>query len=79
LNPKEIGILHVLTTRRGHLARRSEILARVWGPEAVQTSKTLDTYLVRLRRTYERGGLDLKRFIEAKPKVGWWVNAEAER
>jgi DNA-binding response OmpR family regulator len=79
LNPKEIGILHVLATRSGHLARRSEILARVWGPGAVQTSKTLDTYLVRLRRAYQAGGLDLTRVLHAKPKVGWWVDAEAKR
>ncbi len=79
LNPKEIGILHVLASRRGHLARRSEILARVWGPGAVQTSKTLDTYLVRLRRIYQAGGLDLTRVLHAKPKVGWWVDAEVKR
>lgn len=76
LNPKELGILHVLATNSGRLVRRAEILAHVWGPEAVPTSKTLDTYLVRLRRAYQRGGIDLAQRLKAKPKVGWWVGAE---
>ena len=76
LNPKEIGILHVFALGSGRLVRRAEILAHVWGPAAVPTSKTLDTYLVRLRRAYQRGGLDLTKWLKAKPKVGWRVQRE---
>lgn len=76
LNPKEIGILHVFALGAGRLVRRGEILAHVWGPTAVPTSKTLDTYLVRLRRAYERGGLDLTKWLKVKPKVGWWVQPQ---
>ncbi len=77
LNPKEIGILHVFSHRAGGLVRRSEILARVWGPDAVPTSKSLDTYMTRLRTVYAKGGVDLRRFVIAKPKVGWRVSEDA--
>ena len=73
LNPKEIGILHLFARRQGHLVRRSEILAHVWGPHATPTSKSLDTYLVRLRSHYRKQGIDLGRVLRSKPKVGWWV------
>ena len=73
LNPKEIGILHLFARRQGHLVRRSEILAHVWGPQANPTSKSLDTYLVRLRSHYRANGIDLTRVLRSKPKVGWWV------
>jgi DNA-binding response OmpR family regulator len=76
LNPKEIGILHLFARRQGHLVRRSEILAHVWGPHATPTSKSLDTYLVRLRSHYRKQGIDLGRVLRSKPKVGWWVLGE---
>lgn len=78
LNPKEIGILHVFSRRRGELVRRAEILSEVWGPDAVPTSKSLDTYMTRLRSAYAKGGVNLRRFVAAKPKVGWRVAEEAQ-
>jgi DNA-binding response OmpR family regulator len=73
LNPKEVGILHLLAQRRGGLVRRSEILAHVWGPDAVPTSKSLDTYLTRLRRAFAQAGVDFRAHVVAKPKVGWRI------
>lgn len=73
LNPKEVGILHCFARRRGRLLRRAEILARVWGPSARNDSRSLDTYLTRLRQVYRRGGVDLKRIVRSKSKVGWRV------
>ena len=77
LNPKEIGILQLFARRQGHLVKRSEILAHVWGPDATPASKSLDTYLVRLRSLYRKQGIDLMRILRSKPKVGWWVLGEA--
>ena len=73
LNPKEIGILHLFARHQGTLVRRTTILAHVWGPNATPTSKSLDTYLVRLRSHYRKNGIDLIRIVRCKPKVGWWV------
>lgn len=78
LNPKEIGILHVFAHHTGRLVRRAEILAQVWGPDAVPTSKSLDTYMTRLRCAYAKGGVDLRRYVVAKPKVGWRVSEDAQ-
>lgn len=73
LNPKETGILHLLASRRGSLVRRSEILLQIWGPEAVPTSKSLDTYMSRLRRLYENEGIDFRSLVRPRPKIGWHV------
>ena len=73
LYPKEIGILHLLSRRSGTLVRRSEILAEIWGPNANPTSKSLDTYMTRLRSMYARAGVDFRTFVQPKSKVGWRV------
>lgn len=76
LSPKEVGILDCFARGQGRLVRRSEILEHVWGPKARPTSRSLDTYLTRLRQVYRKGGIDLKRIVRSKSKVGWWVAAK---
>jgi two-component system OmpR family response regulator len=73
LNPKEVGILHLLSQRRGTLLRRTDVLAAVWGPDAAPDSKSLDTYMTRLRRAYDDAGIDFRRYVSSAPKVGWRV------
>ena len=77
VNAKEVGILQLFAERPGRLVRRLEILHHVWGPDAIPTSKSLDTYMTRLRRVFERGGSDLNRWVVAKPKLGWRIHENA--
>jgi len=53
LSPKEIMILRCLAERPGEVVARSEILDRVWGYDAFPTSRTVDNFIVRLRRLLE--------------------------
>ena len=53
LSAKEILILRVLAERAGEVVSRTEILDRVWGYDAFPTTRTIDNFIVRLRRTIE--------------------------
>ncbi len=53
LSTKEILILRCLAERPGEVVPRAEILDRVWGYDAFPTTRTIDNFIVRLRRALE--------------------------
>jgi len=53
LSPKETMILRCLAERPGEVVSRADILDRVWGYDAFPTSRTVDNFIVRLRRILE--------------------------
>jgi two-component system alkaline phosphatase synthesis response regulator PhoP len=53
LSQKETMILRALAERPGEVVSRNEILDRVWGYDAFPTSRTVDNFIVRLRRILE--------------------------
>lgn len=53
LSSKETMILRCLAERPGEVISRTEILDRVWGYDAFPTSRTVDNFIVRLRRILE--------------------------
>jgi two-component system alkaline phosphatase synthesis response regulator PhoP len=53
LSTKETLILKVLAERAGEVVSRAEILDRVWGYDAFPTTRTIDNFIVRLRRILE--------------------------
>ena len=53
LSQREAMILRCLAERPGEVVERSEILDRVWGYDALPTSRTIDNFIVRLRRVLE--------------------------
>ncbi len=53
LSQKEAMILRCLAERPGEVLERSEILERVWGYDAFPTTRTIDNFIVRLRRVLE--------------------------
>jgi two-component system alkaline phosphatase synthesis response regulator PhoP len=53
LSPKEAMILRCLAENAGEVVSRAEILDRVWGYDAFPTTRTIDNFIVRLRRTLE--------------------------
>lgn len=50
---KELAILRYLAERRGQIVRRVEILDRVWGREEDPTERTVDNFILKLRRLVE--------------------------
>jgi two-component system alkaline phosphatase synthesis response regulator PhoP len=53
LSQKETMILRCLAERPGEVVARAEILDRVWGYDAFPTERTIDNFIVRLRRLLE--------------------------
>jgi two-component system alkaline phosphatase synthesis response regulator PhoP len=54
LTHKEAMILKVLAERAGQIVTREEILDRVWGYEVFPSTRTIDNFIARLRKRFER-------------------------
>jgi two-component system alkaline phosphatase synthesis response regulator PhoP len=53
LTQKEAMILKVLVEREGEVVWRDEILEKVWGDDVLPSSRTIDNFIVRLRKRFE--------------------------
>lgn len=53
LTHKEVALLKLLVERRGQVVSRDEILDRAWSEEEFPTSRTVDNFIMRLRRIVE--------------------------
>ena len=47
-------ILKALSERAGQIVTREDILDRVWGYEVFPSTRTIDNFIVRLRKRFER-------------------------
>ena len=47
--PKEVEILHMLTSNVGQVFSREQILARVWGYDYFGDTRTVDAHIKRIR------------------------------
>ena len=54
LTHKEAMILKALSERSGQIVTREEILDQVWGYEVFPSTRTIDNFIVRLRKRFER-------------------------
>lgn len=54
LTQKEAMILKALAEQQGEIVTREDILDRVWGYEVFPSTRTIDNFIVRLRRRFER-------------------------
>jgi two-component system alkaline phosphatase synthesis response regulator PhoP len=53
MTPKEIELLRLLVEHRGQVVTRDRILNEVWGIDAMPTTRTVDTHILRLRQKLE--------------------------
>lgn len=53
LTQKEAMILKVLVEREGEVVWRDEVLERVWGDDVLPSTRTVDNFIVRLRKRFE--------------------------
>jgi len=53
LTQKEAMILKALAERAGEVVSREEILEKVWGYDVFPSTRTIDNFIVRLRRRFE--------------------------
>ncbi|NLN61548.1 MAG: response regulator transcription factor [Myxococcales bacterium] len=57
------AILTVLDDRRGELVTRDEILDAVWGEDASPTNRTVDNFILKLRRVIEKNPANPKHIL----------------
>ncbi len=50
----EVELLRLLWERQGQAVSREEILSKIWGLEASTTTRTIDNFIVKLRKKIER-------------------------
>lgn len=67
---KEVKILETLVRAGGAVVSREQILDAVWGEDAFPTSRTIDNFVVRLRRRFERDP-DAPEFILTVRGIGY--------
>ena len=53
LGERELGILKLLSERENEVVSRDDILDEVWGDDAFPSSRTVDNFVVRLRKLFE--------------------------
>lgn len=75
LSRKEIGILKLLTERKGAVVCRQEFLDLVWGYAAFPTTRTVDRHIVGLRQKFEAIP-ETPRFILTVHGVGYRLVCE---
>src|ERR1019366_2209067 len=54
LSVYEVGLLRRLAERGGQQGGREEILSQIWGLEASSTNRTVDNFIVKLRKKIEK-------------------------
>lgn len=53
LSEKEVALMELLVRMRGQVLSRTDILEEVWGMDASPTERTVDNFILRLRRLFE--------------------------
>jgi two-component system, OmpR family, alkaline phosphatase synthesis response regulator PhoP len=77
LTPKEALILAELAKRDGRVVWREDLLERVWGGEVLPSSRTIDNFIVKLRKRFEREP-DRPRHFHTVRGVGYRFTAAGE-
>lgn len=77
LTHKEAMIVQALAERAGEIVTREEILDRVWGYEVFPSTRTIDNFIVRIRKRFERNA-DTPLHFHTVRGVGYRFTREPE-
>ena len=78
LGVKECMILKLLMEKAGQVVSRQEILDKVWGEDSYPTTRTVDNFIVRLRRSMEQDAHH-PRWIHTIRSVGYQFDPEGKQ
>lgn len=77
LTQKEAMIVKALAEREGEVVGREDILEKVWGYDVFPSTRTIDNFIVRLRRRFERDPEQPRHFHTVRG-VGYRFTREPE-
>ncbi|HEY4210212.1 MAG TPA: response regulator transcription factor [Steroidobacteraceae bacterium] len=63
LTEKEAMILKVLAAKPGEIVSREDLLERVWGYDVFPSTRTVDNFILRLRKRFERDPANPQHFL----------------
>ena len=63
LTEKEAMILKVLVEHAGQIVSREDLLERVWGYDVFPSTRTVDNFILRLRKRFERDPANPRHFL----------------
>jgi two-component system alkaline phosphatase synthesis response regulator PhoP len=63
LTEKEAMILKVLAERPGEIVSREDLLERVWGYDVFPSTRTVDNFILKLRKRFERDPAEPRHFL----------------
>ena len=63
LSEKEAMILKVLAERPGEIVSREDLLERVWGYDVFPSTRTVDNFILKLRKRFERDPAQPRHFL----------------
>jgi two-component system alkaline phosphatase synthesis response regulator PhoP len=75
LTHKECAVLKLLVDEAGKAVSRDEILGRAWAPDEFPTERTVDNFILRLRKLVERDPAD-PRTIRSIRGVGYQLETD---
>ena len=75
LGMKECMILKLLMEQPGQVVSRPDILDKVWGEETYPTTRTVDNFIVRIRRAMEKDA-HAPRWVHTVRSVGYLFDPE---
>jgi DNA-binding response OmpR family regulator len=62
----ELDLLKCFVTHEGLVLTRNQLLDRVWGLDSSPTTRTVDNFIVRLRRYFERDPAHPRHFLSMR-------------
>jgi two-component system alkaline phosphatase synthesis response regulator PhoP len=77
LTQKEAVILKLLAERAGEVVSREELLDKAWGYELYPSTRTVDNFIVRLRKRFERDAQAPRHFHTVRG-IGYRFTVEGE-
>ncbi len=77
LTEKEAMILKVLAEQPGEVVTRDDLLEKVWGYEVYPSTRTVDNFILRLRKIFEREPHNPRHFLTVRG-VGYRFQPEGE-
>jgi two-component system alkaline phosphatase synthesis response regulator PhoP len=77
LTEREAMMLRALLDREGEVVSREEMLDKAWGQDVFPSSRTMESYVGRLRKRIEREAVRPAHF-HTEPGVGWRFTRQPE-
>lgn len=77
LTEKEVMIMKVLSEQPDEVVTRDDLLEKVWGYEVFPSTRTVDNFILRLRKIFERAPHEPRHFVTVRG-VGYRFLPEGE-